>query len=98
MLGAANARDQVKMTKYEEECNKIGVKFVPFVVETYGGFSRKAIDFINQVACWAKENSIFDNTNLLVDEFYKAASCSIQRGNASMTHFGIVKSAIVDDF
>ena len=96
-LGAAVARENVKNAKYKAECEKVGAVFVPFVMETYGGISRTARGFINLVSVWSKDNSIIDDGIKLTTEFYQTASCAVQRGNASIAHFGLVKSANAND-
>jgi hypothetical protein len=41
-LGAATIREKQKIRKYESEVHKEGIEFVPFVVETTGGFGGRA--------------------------------------------------------
>ena len=49
MLHAATDREKRKTTKYKALATEEGSAFVPFVMETYGGFGPKAGRFLGEL-------------------------------------------------
>ena len=55
-LSAAHARETAKISKYRKVAEAESAFFVPFVLETFGGFGTQALKFVSDVTSLAKEN------------------------------------------
>ena len=79
---AAKAREAVKHKKYDSQSSSNGAKFIPFVLETYGGFGKEALAFIKKLSKFYTELSptpVHESFSLLVS---KSISVALQKGNA----------------
>ena len=82
-LGAATQRERKKILEYSKRHADQGVKFLPFVMETLGGFGPRAIDFIKAMV----KDAYLTGTSLVVpgntESFIKKVSAvALQVGNA----------------
>jgi hypothetical protein len=48
--------EALKIRKYSALANRLGVEFVPFVMDTYGGFGEKATAFLRGLAATATDD------------------------------------------
>ena len=53
---AAHARETAKTSKYRKAAEAESATFVPFVLETFGGFGTQALKFVSDVASLVREN------------------------------------------
>jgi hypothetical protein len=56
-LGAADAYAKHKIRKYSAQAEREGATFVPFIVETFGGFCKQATELVKAIAKYAHLNS-----------------------------------------
>ena len=81
-LAAAKNREARKHQKYDSQSSSNGAKFIPFVLETYGGFGKEALAFIKKLSKFYTELSptpVHESFSLLVS---KSISVALQKGNA----------------
>ena len=55
-LSAAHLRERQKVSKYRKVAEGESAIFVPFVLESWGGFGTQALKFMSDVASLAREN------------------------------------------
>ncbi len=58
-VNAAQAEDN-KNQKYRDNCSKNGFHFIPFVIESLGGFGRQALTFLDKLAVMLAERKGMD--------------------------------------
>ena len=51
----AKERERKKISKYQDECSKKGIKFVSFIINTTGKINKKAYQFLQMLANHASE-------------------------------------------
>ena len=82
-LGVAKDAEQRKCRKYEEDSHRAGFTFIPFILETTGGWGPKASNLIHALATHANSHASIDKDkalNLLV----QGISTAVQFGNAQL--------------
>lgn len=82
-LGAASQREKKKTLEYDKRHAEQGIKFLPFVMETLGGFGPRAVDFIKAMV----KDAYLTGTSLVVpgntESFIrKVSAVALQVGNA----------------
>ena len=79
---AAAMRAASKITKYHQACASKNINFIPFALETFGGFSKEAQKVINKVTSALALNAGWDY-KVIKKQFYERLSVQIQKQNAS---------------
>jgi hypothetical protein len=82
-LGVAISAEREKVALYEAEAKAQGVKFVPFALETTGGWGPSAVALVKQLADHAEAFTLFSRTEALVT-LVQGVSMAVQRGNAQL--------------
>ena len=93
-LGVAKGTETRKCRKYEAEANRAGFAFVPFILETTGGWGPRAITLVHQLAKFAKDHHAMpkhEALNLLA----QGISTAVQFGNAQLILGGYQNSVSV---
>ena len=82
-LAAAGYRERSKRTKYLPVATEERAGFVPFVMETFGGFGKDALAFLDKISKIHSELSPFPTSPFALKSFMvRALSVALQRGNA----------------
>ena len=82
-LGAAAIREKSKCNAYEEKSRKEDLAFLPFVMETYGAFGKKASETLAELAAEASHNGLHQIAGMNFTTFaVRALSVCLQSGNA----------------
>ena len=64
-LAAARAQVAIKQAKYDALCEAENATFIPFVVETFGGFCKEAKAFVNKLARHAElASNVWSSTEI----------------------------------
>jgi hypothetical protein len=79
-LSAAHARERDKMRKYNDECQRRGLSFVPFVMESNGGFGPLAVQFLQRLGLLAAERGAC-TVQEFADYAFRCLSVALQVGN-----------------
>jgi hypothetical protein len=79
----AQLRYTQKLAKYEDDCNRLNYKFIPFILETTGHVHTVADAFLHQLAKHANELRKIPE-HILYHYFLKRLSCALQRANGNM--------------
>ena len=67
--------------------------FVPFVLETFGGFETQALKFVSEVTSLAKENLSLANAELdFRGSMVRSLAIALQKGNAHVALSGALAS------
>ena len=85
-LVAAKANERGKHTKYDALAAEEGMKFYPLVFESFGGFGKGAIDFINHAGDRAVDNAgggLIDRSQI-IDYVRSSIAFAIANGNAAL--------------
>jgi hypothetical protein len=91
-LGAATQMETLKTRRYTQLARHEQATFVPFVVETFGGFGREARQFCTLLSRFAEGASeIYTRTDVLLGLRADIAH-AIQRGNADIVRVGMQRS------
>jgi hypothetical protein len=77
-LAAAHVREAMKLAKYDALCAAHGWRMVPFVMESYGAFGRRALDFLGTMLAYATEQ----NQPFVLKRARQELAVALQRGNA----------------
>jgi hypothetical protein len=81
--GAAHQAEAAKRSKYKEHPSEANAIFVPFAIETYGGWGDSALEFLAALKVYADKNPyLATNTPDLLDELKDSVACIVQRHNA----------------
>jgi hypothetical protein len=78
---AENAATQ-KKRKYAEMCENIGANFIPFAIESYGGYSQDALSLIQQIGVFASTHLSAWSKKEIMTNLTAAIAISVQRHNA----------------
>ena len=79
-LNAAHIRELVKNKKYVLLCNKIGARFVPLVMESYGAMTRTVVNMARRIAEYGRDMMI--PKALTANDILNRLAVALQRGNA----------------
>lgn len=71
-----------KLTKYSVMGSQLQAKIIPFAIESFGGFSQSAQDFVSTLAHYASNYSTLFEKNELIRDFISAIAVAVQKGNA----------------
>ena len=71
-----------KLSKYSNMSIQLQAKIVPFAIESFGGFSQSAQNFISTLAHFASNHSTLFHKKELIRDFISSISIAVQRGNA----------------
>ena len=92
-LFAAHHRERQKTTKYRMVAEAESASFVPFVLETFGGFGTQALKFVSDVASLAKENlSLAQSEPDFRSSMVRCLAVALQAGNAHVALSGSLRS------
>jgi hypothetical protein len=80
---AIEARKRTKMTPYFEKCREVGIKFVPLVVTTLGGWNKEASLQLQRIARALGRRSDTDD-GIAIRHLMQRLSVRLQRGNATL--------------
>jgi hypothetical protein len=90
-LSTAKKRAKVKTRQYNEMCRQQNAIFVPFVLETYGGFGPQAVHFLKDVADFSHQHVGLDREEVIVD-LKTSIAVAVQNGNSSIISRGLQDS------
>ena len=80
----SDAKAVDKIRKYSSLTGKNNAKFIPFIVETYGGIHSTALEFIETISIAAGENTFSLHTsNEIYHMLTNSIACAVQIGNAN---------------
>jgi hypothetical protein len=82
-LGVAKAAEVQKRAKYEEVINRQGSRFVPFIIESLGGWGPAAVKLALHMATHAADTTHLDRADAL-GLFVHTIATAVQRGNARL--------------
>ena len=88
-LYAAHCRERDKTSKYRKVAETESAQFVPFVLETFGGFGTQALKFVSDVASLARDNlSLAQSEPDFRGSMVRCLAISLQVGNAHVALSG----------
>jgi len=88
-LVAAKNREVIKHSKYDLIAVNEKSSFVPFVMETFGGFGGEALNFLKQISrCHSELTPTPSPTGAFKTLVSRALSVCLQRGNALVQSYG----------
>jgi hypothetical protein len=91
-LGTSTQMEAIKINRYTELARHERATFVPFVVETFGGFGREARKFCTLLSRFAEGASdVYTSTDVMLNLRADIAH-AIQRGNADIVRVGMQRS------
>jgi hypothetical protein len=90
-LSAAKKREKVKLRQYSEMARQQSATFVPFVIESFGGFGPRAVEFMKEVADFAHQHMDFDRDEVIVD-LKTTIAVAVQNGNSAIIARGLQDS------
>jgi hypothetical protein len=82
-LGVAKAAEKEKVALYAQYIEGQGAVFVPFAIESLGGWGPSATNFARMMALHAEENLGIPKGKALL-KFVRTISVAVQRGNARL--------------
>ena len=83
VLSAAGTRERQKDTLYLERCRRQGILFFPCVLEAFGGFGARCINFVDLLCEEGIANGVTSISGLSLKQFLLCSlSFSLQTGNA----------------
>ena len=92
-LYAAHVRETAKSSKYKKVAESESAIFVPFVLETFGGFGTQALKFVSDVASMARENlSLAQSEPDFRGSLVRCLAIALQVGNAHVALSGSLSS------
>ena len=92
-LSAAHSRETAKISKYRKVAEAESALFVPFVLETFGGFGTQALKFVSDVTSLAKENlSLGQAESDFRGSMVRCLAIALQKGNAHVALSGALSS------
>lgn len=96
LLHAATDREKRKTTKYKALATEEGSAFVPFVMETYGGFGPKAGRFLGDLVRRASHLSSSPYPLSFRDYATRALSVCLVNGNCFVQQMGCLRTRELD--
>jgi hypothetical protein len=91
-LATAEAMERIKRNRYDGLARLARASFIPFVVETFGGFGACARRFCSRLARFAEgATREYTRTDLLMG-IRSGVALAIQRGNADIIRVGLQRS------
>ena len=82
-----------KISKYRKVAEAESAFFVPFVLETFGGFGTQALKFVSDVTSLAKENlSLGQAESDFRGSMVRCLAIALQKGNAHVALSGALSS------
>ena len=92
-LSAAHLRERQKVSKYRKVAEGESAIFVPFVLESWGGFGTQALKFVSDVASLARENlSLAQSEPDFRGSMVRCLAIALQVGNAHVALCGSLMS------
>jgi hypothetical protein len=92
-LSAAHLRERQKISKYRKVAEGESAMFVPFVLESWGGFGTQALKFVSDVASLARENlSLAQSEPDFRGSMVRCLAIALQVGNAHVALCGSLMS------
>jgi hypothetical protein len=91
-LGAAKAGEKEKVKKYSQLAEQHHAEFIPFVIETSGGFSKHSEQLLNHIITTCAEHQQLWEPRDIRRELLGAIAISTQKGNASAIFEGLARS------
>jgi hypothetical protein len=90
-LHATQAREKAKTTKYEELCRLNRYTFIPFVLESFGGFGAAALEFVKLLSKdWDNTHTDMQCSTAVFHTYaLRCISLALQRGNALISAHGL---------
>jgi hypothetical protein len=79
-LNAAHIRELAKSKKYVQTCNKVGARFVPLVMESYGAMTRTVVNLARRIAEYGRDMMV--PKALSANDMLNRLAVTLQRGNA----------------
>ena len=79
-LNAAHTRELAKNKKYLAVCNRIGARFTPLVMESYGAMPRSVVSLARRIAEYGRNLSV--RNALTANDILNQLAVALQRGNA----------------
>ena len=83
-LGLAEKVADLKRSKHREACERNGFLFVPFAMESYGGFASETMELIEKVCSRVAAGSMKKRTSVSA-YLFKKLSITLQKANALAT-------------
>jgi hypothetical protein len=93
-LKVASQAAREKVRKYEELAAGSRAEFVPFVLESFGGWCTEAADFVRRLTKMARIDDPTWDTNELLSDLRVAISVTLQKWNAHATFKSIAASGL----
>ena len=90
-LATAKKREKAKIRQYSDMSRQQNATFVPFVLETFGGFGSRAVSFLKVVADFAHEHLELDRDEVIVD-LKSSLAVAVQNGNSNIISRGLQDS------
>jgi hypothetical protein len=94
-LATAKAAEQLKTKKYKHTADIQAAEFVPFAVETFGGYGPQAIKLMQQIIVTSRDQMILWPHLQLAEEMRGSIAIANQRGNAMTMLAGYARAAMV---
>lgn len=95
-LSAAGVAAKRKRARYQAVLADVGIRFIPFAVESFGGVCKEARAFMKELALQAAHcGPVGETAALLRREFGGMVSVAVQKGNAAMVLAGLAWAARV---
>ena len=91
-LAVAREGERVKNVKYESEAKALGLEFVPFSIESSGGWGPAAQLLVKEIALHAVRHTHLSRAEAL-RLFQEGVAIAVQRGNAFLLHSADQRSA-----
>jgi hypothetical protein len=84
MMDAADVRVKEKMDKYWENCKAKGIKFMPLVWESYGGFHKNILDLVKLVGKRLASRRKGRSAQEEIAQLFQSISVALHRGNGKI--------------
>jgi hypothetical protein len=91
-LKAAEIRRKAKQAKYEKAASDVKAIFVPFVIETYGGFDKEATAFLLTVLKQTRKLRAAWAPRLLTKNLHQFLAVALQQGNSAMLRSSLARA------
>jgi hypothetical protein len=89
-LNAAHIRELAKNKKYVQLCNRIGARFVPLVMESYGAMTRTVVNLARRIAEYGRDMMV--PKALTANDILNRLAVTLQRGNAFLISSSLVNA------
>lgn len=90
--GLLEAGERAKRQKYERFARQHNFEFVPFVLETTGGFGKGAVELVSVLVEFARTTRPDLRAGEVRSGIIGAVSCSVATGNALMVRTGLQRA------